>query len=157
MLHAPSLDIDGLVSLTPLQDKREVISELMVLISQRKHSHYKRYKCLQHLQNVVNTMSFTLQTFTTTTIFVVLQEYSEVFVYLGVIFSTLCLILQSLRIGYKLDEKLSRFHVSQNQYEELLRSVNLTLARNNLNNSSMISLISEINMLLSLIQDSSIE
>jgi hypothetical protein len=149
--------LDEQQNLDPHQTKYVVVRELIIDITRRKSKHYEAYKHLRSISTWFEVTSNILHTTTVTSLFVSLTTLNPVVPIIGASISSTNFILCAIKQGYHLNEKLNRYHVSQSQYEELLRDINARLAKNSLTTEEILSLINDINMRIDLIHDSSLE
>lgn len=138
-------------------NKYELINNLQDQIEVKKNKHYRKYKRLRTIKNILAVFTNILLASTMTSLYLSIESMYSIIPIIGSGLSSLNFIINMSVIGYNLDDKLARFHVSQAQYEELLRYIQYKMAKNNLSNDQIYQLISEINYKLDLIHDSSIE
>jgi hypothetical protein len=149
--------LEEIHSSDPNQTKYIVVRELVTDITRRKTKHFEKYKHLRAMNTWFEVSTNILHTTTVTSLFVGLTSLNPAVPIVGASISSVNMILCAVKQGYHLSEKLNKYHVSQAQYEELLRDINAKLAKNNLRTEEILVLISEINMRIDLINDSSLE
>ena len=134
-------------------DKYSVVNELCEEISNNKTKHHNKFIQLRKINTAYYLFVNSLNGITTSSLFMGLVTNPSV-IWVGASLSSITFLLQIIKTSYKLDDKLTKFNTSSQQYADLLRSVKLTLAKNNLSSSDILELISDINIQLSLIEDS---
>jgi hypothetical protein len=141
----------------PNQKKYKMVYDLLAEIETMKDTHHSKYITLRDMQTYYQVTTNLLNASTMTSLFVLLSATGNPIVpIVGAVLSSTTLLLSAVKTGYKLDDKLNRFHVSDLQFDELYREIRQNLLKTNMGSADITLLISEINGKLSLIQDSSL-
>ena len=132
--------------------KNLILSEIEKMRNRKEihYSIYKKYKfintILKLIINILNAISVSTQ----------VMEYAQLYGFTNIIAMTSTSISSIITIiinNFDLDDKINRHHLAKSRLNDLYRTTNLTILKNNLSSSDLDYIIEDLNNQISLIND----
>ena len=136
--------------------KTNLIKTMLNDIMYRKKQHYKKFNRNKKINTIIKVIVNGLNATSVCSIILALSPLSPIVMILALSTTTLSGIISAVFSSMDIDTEIHSHNTSNLQYNDLYRDISARLLRNGLNSADLDLLLGEINMRISLIEDSSL-
>lgn len=137
-----------------IDQKKILISKTIQDLITRRDKHKKILIKLKRINNMSNVFSTVMNVVSVTGIVLTFSPISPVFLIVSLCSSGLSGITNACTTAYKLLDKIEDHNRTYLQYSDIIRDVNLKIKKNHLTSEGYDDIISDLNTVVSLIEDS---
>ena len=138
------------------KSKTTLIKTILSDIWGRRNKHYKKYSKNRKINTFIKILINGLNATSVCSLILSLSPLSPIVIILALSTTTLSGIISAVFSSMNIDSKINSHNTSNLQYNNLYRDISARLLRNGLNSADLDLLLNEINMRISLIEDSSL-
>lgn len=137
-----------------IDQKKILINKTISELTTRRDKHKKILIKLKRINNMSNVFSTVMNVISVTGIILTFSPISPVFLIISLCSSGLSGITNACTTAYKLSDKITDHNRTYLQYSDVIRDVNLKIKKNHLDSEGYDNIISDLNTIVSLIEDS---